>query len=475
MTPVRVFIATTTGLVAVQRITEEDPEVNSVVCLAGKAVALPISADYEAFVRNPTGVIQRHFGHPAFRVDVSKTIDEGYSWQLGLFVAHALAKSNRLAPPDSDVPLTFIATGEVNRDLNVLPVDHTAEKFDSFDARLQEISAAPDRTILAVPLSNRDAVLSQMTGSAVKILTVNHVSELLDYIEISLNKPKVATVGAEAIELPAKRWGTSQVIALVASLAFLSAAAGTAGVNYSPQLREWAVKWGQSLKIPEPESSPAQAPIVKIASVPTLKSEQKTQPVEPTVKGTMELKNLPKNPINLTILEHRAPTGYTCSDIRSGQIKAITQATSRKGPFDFGPSIMENLCIVDIKATGKEDDLYLFGRYQRWTKGRPGEGEPDKTIDLGPQKGSVHWSVDIPNRFDQGAIFQITVFSSWNKFNVPKRLLDWIGTQPRNPEARKVVKRLKRRGIAMNITLFRILPENRLLWPQNSGRWTPSR
>jgi hypothetical protein len=136
---------------------------------------------------------------------------------------------------------------------------------------------------------------------------------------------------------------------------------------------------------------------------------------------------------------------------------------------------MENLCIVDIKATGKDDDLYLFGRYQRWTKGRPGEGEPDKTIDLGPQKGSVHWSVDISNKFDQGASFQITVFSSWNQFNVPKRLLDWIGTQPRNPEARKVVKRLKRRGIAMKTTLFRILPENRLLWPQNSGRWTPSR
>ena len=101
MNSVTVYIATTIKPVAIQRITEEDPEVNSVICLAGKAISLPISGAYNAFVRNPTGVIQRDFGHSAYRIDVSGKIEDGYSWQLGVFVAHALKRAARLVPPGS--------------------------------------------------------------------------------------------------------------------------------------------------------------------------------------------------------------------------------------------------------------------------------------------------------------------------------------------------------------------------------------
>ncbi len=129
MNSVRVYIATTEGPAEIQRITEEDPGIKSVVCLDSKAMALPISAGYDAFVREPTGVIEKCFGHSAFRMDVSRHISEGMSWQLGVFAAHALFSAGRLAGKREAAAQAIWLTGEVNRDLEVGAVDHVAEKL----------------------------------------------------------------------------------------------------------------------------------------------------------------------------------------------------------------------------------------------------------------------------------------------------------------------------------------------------------
>jgi len=55
---ITVYILTTQGPVRIQRITEEQTGIQSVICLDGRAQALPISSRYDAFVRNPTGVIE---------------------------------------------------------------------------------------------------------------------------------------------------------------------------------------------------------------------------------------------------------------------------------------------------------------------------------------------------------------------------------------------------------------------------------
>lgn len=132
--PVRIYIATTAGPVHIQRITREDPDVSSVVCLGGKAVALPISGAYDAFVRDPTGVIQRRFGHGAYRIDVAATVDDGYSWQLAVYLAHAAEVTCGLAADDEATAPAYIVTGEVDRDLNVLTVDHVAAKLAQIPA-----------------------------------------------------------------------------------------------------------------------------------------------------------------------------------------------------------------------------------------------------------------------------------------------------------------------------------------------------
>ncbi len=555
MTPVRVFIATTAGLVAVQRITEEDPEVNSVVCLAGKAVALPISAAYEAFVRDPTGVIQRHFGHPAYRVDVSSAVDEGYSWQLALFAAHALVKAGRLAHPDAEVQLTVIATGEVNRDLHVLEVDHMTEKFGDLAAQLDAIGADPARTVMAVPRGNGDAVKEHAAAADVAggltVLPIAHARELLDHLGLPMNEGPAAAVPKEAAAAPENP--RSRRVMMLAILALLlTAGAGATGVRYSPQLKQWAAQWVPALKdakppletakLPPPSTSvpkitpapapnaappplpppiqvtkpavvpppikaaepapekvaaptpePAPKPARKLAAKPKTAPKPIPKPVPTKVSAppkddlkpvdappktdvieTVRLGEAPKGAVSLEILENRAPNGYTCRDVRSGRIEAETQQAPEKGPFAFGPSVMENLCSVEIKATADEDGMYLFGRYHRWTQNRPGKGPPDKVIDLGPRQGSVHWSVDIPERMGRGASFQVLVFSSWNSFNVPTKLLARIGTKPRSPEARRAVKRLKRRGIALKTTRFRVIPERRTPPPPRNQSWLPN-
>ena len=134
MTSVRVYIATTEGPSEVQRIAEEDIEVRSVVCLNGTSEALPISAAYDAFVRKPTGVIEKEFGHSVFRLDVSKRISDGKSWQLGFFAAHALYSAGFLAENRDDMEQAIWVTGEVDHHLNVGPVDHVAEKLKNSES-----------------------------------------------------------------------------------------------------------------------------------------------------------------------------------------------------------------------------------------------------------------------------------------------------------------------------------------------------
>src|SRR4051812_18835389 len=118
MKRVAVFVATTDGPARVERITRERAP-QSMVCLNRSSTVLPISAAYDSFVRPGSGVIERAFGpfEPgAFRLDVSAPIEAGESWQLGFFVAHALAASSRdicfSAPEDADAVLWL--TGRVD-------------------------------------------------------------------------------------------------------------------------------------------------------------------------------------------------------------------------------------------------------------------------------------------------------------------------------------------------------------------------
>ncbi len=136
----------------------EDPHVRSVVCLDGTSEALPISAAYDAFVRKPTGVIERKYGHSVYRVDVSERISDGESWQLGLFAAHALYAADSLAGKGEGTERAAWLTGEVDRDLNVNPVDHVAEKLRQSAPLFAELEAADTPLTIFLPQGNAEGI-----------------------------------------------------------------------------------------------------------------------------------------------------------------------------------------------------------------------------------------------------------------------------------------------------------------------------
>lgn len=158
---VTVYILTTEGPVRIQRIAREQTGVQSVVCLDGRAHALPVSSRYDAFVRNPTGVIERATGHGAYRIDVDQPIDDGDSWQLGVYIAHLTEG----AAPGKDVHV--FATGEVDRDLNVRPVGHLKQKIAAALPLMSELKDAELDVQIFVPKTDENHGAYSTDGIAV--------------------------------------------------------------------------------------------------------------------------------------------------------------------------------------------------------------------------------------------------------------------------------------------------------------------
>ena len=188
---IRVVIATTEGPAEVERLSEEDPTVQSVVCLQGKAIALPVSADYDAFVRRPTGVIEAAYGHPAYRLDLAAPVTGGLSWQLGALTAHALHAEVRLAGRGETPGRVLWLTGEVDRDLKVLPVEHLTEKLRASAALFRRLASDGVPVTLCLPQANlaelEDGWIERLGLSAywISILGTQDAREVLGHLDLA--------------------------------------------------------------------------------------------------------------------------------------------------------------------------------------------------------------------------------------------------------------------------------------------------
>ena len=173
-----VYVATTLGSVlGVCRIVAEDPALHSVMCLDGETRALPVSADYDSFVRSPTGVVERAVGHPAFRTDVSEAIDTGTSWQLPLYIAHLLAARGALLETDDAAPMIW-STGVVSYGGAVLAVGEIARKVTAARPLLEAGLAEGRRVYAVVPPGNRDALAEASPPAGVSILSPETLDDL---------------------------------------------------------------------------------------------------------------------------------------------------------------------------------------------------------------------------------------------------------------------------------------------------------
>lgn len=195
--PSAVYILTTEGPVRIQRIAEEDPAVRSVICLDGRAQSLPVSAAYDAFVRRPTGVIERLTGHAAYRMDVSARIDDGRSWQLAAFLAHL----GLMQGTTDDV--CIFATGEVDSQLGVRAVDEVVRKLDALAAALPDLDVDPACAVILVPAA--EAPVPACVAD-IPVYPVASIDEALKYT--SLKIPNAANVTKVVPANPTRRTST---------------------------------------------------------------------------------------------------------------------------------------------------------------------------------------------------------------------------------------------------------------------------
>ncbi|WP_340677315.1 hypothetical protein [Paraglaciecola sp.] len=159
---VHVYIATTQGLVAVQRIHQLDPEISSVVSINGTSSIASISSAYHNFVKKGAGIIEADFGGQSYRVNIDAQIDQGNSWQLGLYLAHAAHARGILGdgkPQTGD--LLICATGEVNTsDRKVMAVDQVPLKLDKANAFIEQLTPSVNLQFL-LPETNYAAVITK--------------------------------------------------------------------------------------------------------------------------------------------------------------------------------------------------------------------------------------------------------------------------------------------------------------------------
>ena len=129
-----VVIPTTDYLVGISDIVIEDPLVSSVICENNNLEALPISNKYSSFVKSPTGIIEKITGKSSYRIDITKKIEQGTSWQLSIAIAHILnhldfldfSKDKKLSPVKNTTIIW--ASGIINSNYDVKYIGHLSEK-----------------------------------------------------------------------------------------------------------------------------------------------------------------------------------------------------------------------------------------------------------------------------------------------------------------------------------------------------------
>ena len=157
-----VIIPTTNDVVGINDIVKEDPLVSSVICENNNLEALPISTSYNSFVKSPTGIIDKLVGHSSFRIDITKPIHNGKSWQLGIAIAHIFSKHNILNFSNENQLLTkktgeiIWASGTINSNLEIKKINYLDQKIDNSMSFLKNCTENGIRTNIILSIQNKD-------------------------------------------------------------------------------------------------------------------------------------------------------------------------------------------------------------------------------------------------------------------------------------------------------------------------------
>lgn len=210
----QVFIATTKGLVQIQSITQlANNDLASVMTIDRTVNTTGVSGAYAQFVDSAQGIIKRWFGGSAYRLNVSGAIDVGNSWQLGVFLAHGLAKINKLVEHGGDE--IFIVTGAIDTENHlVMEVADLARKCLVAKTHIEKWQAKgitvhflvpsdnfrqplPDVKILLRPIASLDQLSTFLIADSANDSKNNYMSGELSDEAVT---PRIVEASYETVE-----------------------------------------------------------------------------------------------------------------------------------------------------------------------------------------------------------------------------------------------------------------------------------
>jgi len=403
LTLVRVYVPTTEGPVAVERLTRE-PAARSAVCVKRTTRVLPISAAYDAFVRAPSGVIEREFGpfeRGAFRMDVSGPIGDGESWQLGTYIAHALAAANRLAGPEDECTQALWITGALDSDLGVGDVGHIAEKLHNSAELIEQHKKDGTPLSLFVPRNN----LAAAEGS-ISVTGVTAAADILQVLNLTgEERGAVATVSSSP---PSKTEGTPsgnglRTLFTVLGVSVLAAGAGTfVYFDQQPAPRSPVVTDKKPDPAPKPVSQPASVAVAdKPAEMPeaTKTSAPKPKPVA-----------VPVHQPTLKVFELRAATGSSCAAIQFSDATPLRVPLQPLGGDSLPDSQAKGLCGMEFVVAVGPQERYAAARVNitggQFVRDR---GLPAALQGNMAATGDLVWRSHVPKRLIRPLTYNISV------------------------------------------------------------------
>jgi WD40 repeat protein len=200
---VRVLIATTEGPREVLSLDKAGLK-SYAVCSADRTREIAnFSYSYHRFVSRPDGgAIGSLYGCDYFRLILSDTIDAGDSWQLGIFVAHALyaagCLSRRLKDGGAKADTVLFVTGAVDiRDLSVRSVGAVERKLSKALKSLREAVEAGHRVIVMWPSANREDAatkIDELQECGIECVEVETVGAALAALGLELSDTAISQI-----------------------------------------------------------------------------------------------------------------------------------------------------------------------------------------------------------------------------------------------------------------------------------------
>ena len=182
---IHIFVATTQGLVAIQNITTiNDADISSIVSINGTSTTANISSAYHSFVKRGAGIIQQDFGACSYRININKRIDQGNSWQLAFYLAHAVNNDNLLG--DGQVVAgdqVICATGEINtsnRNIQAINKIHIKQKLAA--EQIKQWHSKKINVSFLVPNANAQTLDKKLP---LNIKLVRDLTHALSYLPLS--------------------------------------------------------------------------------------------------------------------------------------------------------------------------------------------------------------------------------------------------------------------------------------------------